>query len=330
MGLRVGLDTFTLHPYEWSDPMRVIEFAAAHELDGVQFGGIRHLSAGLDRGELRDIQAACEQRGLYHYASIRSPNPHAGRGTAADQLIALLREEIEAAADVGWRELHSVLGALDERIGHAVPWTRHLADSTAVLRELRPVLRDRGCRINLEDHGDTTTFELVRIAEEVGPDVVGICLDTANVLCNAEDPLWAIRRAAPYTHMTHAKDGIIYFTERGYTRQGRPPGRGVVPWREVLPILAHFEPDLALSIEDHKWVWEFAIFDPAWQRHFPDLTAAELGRVCRLAWETSQRIAQGELPDPVEYEKIAFKDELVDRLHVGRDFLRRTIVELSL
>lgn len=327
--MKVGLDQFTLHPFENPDPFFAIDFVREHHLDGLQFGGIGQLSPGLDLGPLREIDGECRRHGLYCLTSIGSPNPILGGASQGeDQLVAQLTAQIEASAAVGWRELHSALGGF-ERFTHPVPWRKHLVASAGVLRRLRPMLKANGCRINIENHGESTTFELARMAEDIGPDVVGICLDTANMLCHCEDPLSAVRRAAPYTHQTHTKDAIIYFTENGYTRQGRPPGQGVVPFEQVLSILAHFNPDLCLSIEDHKWVWEFGIFDREWLALHPELTPVEMGAVARTAWQITSKIHAGEIPDPIEYEKIPFKEQVVDRVHAGRDYLRKLVAQLD-
>jgi len=321
--MRIGLDQFTLHPYDNPDPFFAIQWVLEQKLQGVQFGGMRNLSANLDLGKLREIDAECARNGLYCLGSVSSPNPYIGlKERNPDDVVADLTEQIEAAAAMGWRELHTTMGGLDERLCTDPPWNQYRQATTDVLRRLRPVLKTNGCRINLEDHGDVTTFELVRMVQQVGPDVTGICLDTANVLCHAEDPLEAARRAAPYVHQTHIKDAIIYFTDNGYTRQGRPPGQGVIPWAEVLTTLAAFKPDLCLSIEDHKWQWEFRIFDADWLALHPDITPAELGKVCRTAWEVTQRIAQGKLPEPEAYEQIPFAEQIIERVRFGRDHLR--------
>ena len=65
--------------------------------------------------------------------------------------------------------------------------------------------------------------ELVRLVEDVGPDIAGICVDTANVLCHSEDPLLAARRAAPYTHLTHTKDAILYLSDPGHPKEPEWP-----------------------------------------------------------------------------------------------------------
>ena len=85
-------------------------------------------------------------------------------------------------------------------------------------------------------------------------------------------------------------------------------------------MLGECQPQL-LSIEDHKWLFEFAIFDPWWLSLHPDLTCEELAQVVKLVWQCERRIAAGELPDPAEYEAIPYLDQMEERLHFGRDYL---------
>ena len=318
--MKVGIDTFTIRELNL-DPMATLDFCKEHELDGAQFGGLRGLNEALDVAGLRKIRAYADSLGLYSHVSVPVCNPHLVDGPREDHL-AELKREIEAAAACGWHELHSTLGGGMERYEHPVRWTQHLCDSAQLIRQLGPVLRGHGSRIDLETHGDTTTFELVRLIEDVGPDIAGVCLDTANVLCHAEDPVLAARRAAPYTHLTHTKDGIIYFSQRGYTRQGRPPGQGCLDWEHILPTLAEYAPDLPLSIEDHKWLFEFAIFEKLWLALHPDLTLEELAGVVRIAWQCEERIASGKLEDPQKYEAVPYQDQMLDRIHSGRDYLK--------
>ena len=326
--MKVGLDTFTLHEMK-PGPFEALEFCEEHGLAGAQFGGVRGMSPGLDVSRLKDVRARADRLGLYTHVSVSTCNPFKIEHSA-EAHVENLAEEVRAAAECGWHELHSTLGALEERYGDPVPFAEQLEGAEYLLERLGPVLRDCASRINLETHGDATTFELVRLAEEVGPDVVGICLDTANVLCQAEDPVSAAERAAPYTHLTHTKDAIIYFTDEGYQRQTRPAGEGALDWEGILPILARHSPDLPLSIEDHKWLFDFPIFDPEWHEFHPDLTSAELGQVVGIAWRCQKRIMEGELMDPQEYESIPFSEQLVERIHSGRDYLRDTLARLGL
>ncbi|MCC6444497.1 MAG: sugar phosphate isomerase/epimerase [Armatimonadetes bacterium] len=326
--MKVGLDTFTIRELNL-DPFATLDWIYEQGLEGAQFGDLRSLSDALDPGRLSEVRSHADRLGLYTHISVPTCNPHLVTGSLEEHMAGLARQ-VETAARFGWHELHSALGGGPERYEHPVPWTQHLADSADLIRRLSPVLHAHGSRIDLETHGDVTTFELVRLIEAVGPDVCGICLDTANVLCHAEDPVLAARRAAPYTHLTHTKDGILFFSERGYTRQGRPPGEGCLDWERILPALGESAPDLPLSIEDHKWLFEFAVFEEDWHDLHPDLTCAELAKVIRLTWECERRIADGTLERPEVYEAIPFADQMLTRLHTGRNYLKGLLSRLGL
>ncbi len=327
--MRVGIDTFTLRDLNL-DPFQQLDLINSWGLEGAQFGGLRGLSPGLDAGRLREIRARADELGLYSHVSLSaSCNPHVAN-MPLDDLRRMLTEEITAAASCGWHELHCSLGGVEERYVHPVPWKQHLSDSASFIRSIGPVLRQHHSRIDLETHGDTTTFELVRLIEDVGPDIAGICLDTANVLCHCEDPLEAARRAAPYTHLTHVKDAIGFFTDLGFRRQTLPPGKGALDWEHILPVLAACSPALPLSIEDHKWLFDFNCFDRHWLSLHPDLTTGEFADIIRLVWRCQKRISAGELADPEEYEKIPHVEEVEIRLRGGAKYLKRLIGKLNL
>ena len=327
--MRVGVDTFTLRDLKL-DPFQQLDTIKAWGLDGAQFGGLRGFSPTLDRGRLKAIRGRADELGLYSHVSVSvTCNPHL-TNLAPDEHLRQLREEIEAAADCGWHELHGSLGGWDERYTHPVPWPRQLADSAGLIRKLGPVLRQHHSRIDLETHGDSTTFELVRLIEDVGPDIAGFCLDTANVMCHCEDPVLAAKRAAPYTHLTHTKDAIAFFSDTGYRRQTLPPGRGALDWAKILPILAEHSPDLPMSIEDHKWLFHFHCFDPHWLALHPDLTRDEFAAFMRLVWQCQKRILAGEIREPDEYEKIPHVDEVEERLRAGVTYLKALIRRLGL
>ena len=326
--MRVCLVTFTIRELKLT-PLQTLDFLVQHGLEGAQFGGLAALSPALDPGELRELRAHADRLGLYTHVSVPTCNPHLVRGNLQEH-VETLKRHIALAAACGWHELHSSLGGGDERYRHAVPWTQHLADSANLIRDLGPVLRQHGSRIDLETHGDTTTFELVRLIEAVGADIAGICLDTANVFCHAEDPALAARRAAPFVHLTHTKDAIVFFIDTGYRRQTLPIGQGALDWPAILPALARHAPDLPLSIEDHKWFFDFHVFTAAWLRLHPDLTRDELALVLQTAWRCQRRLLAGELRDPDAVEKSPSLDDLETRLAAGRDYLKGLLRELGL
>lgn len=319
----VGVDTFSIRELEL-DPFGQLDWLHAHGFAGAQFGGL-----GSDAGPLREIRSHADARGLYSYVSVSSPNRHLG-DLGRDDVVARITGEVRAAAEAGWHELHSSLGSQRNRYRHpSVSWEEQLSDSVESLERLRPVLADCGSRINLEPHFDTTTFELVRICEEVGSEVCGVCLDTANVVLFGEHPVRAAERVAPYVHQTHIKDAFLFFDDHGLRRQTAAPGRGDLDLCGVLKALGAHTPDLPISIEDHKWIFSAEIFEPWWHEQQRDLTRDELASTVALAWKGHQSILAGERMVPEGYEEIPYTDELEERLHFGRDYLRGIIAELG-
>jgi len=325
--MRIGIDTFTIRDLN-QNPYRQLDYIKGLGFEGAQFGGVRSLSANLDTGELKDLDDYAKSKGMYLYASVPPFNAVVYKGTFED-LRDEIKEQIIAAASVGWRELHSCINLSMERYDSAVPWSEHIYSAIWLFTQLGGLLREHGCRVNIETHGEAT-FDVLKVIEAVGGDICGVCLDTANTLVNAEDPVLAAKRVAPYTHLTHLKDGLVYFSENGVTRQGKPPGLGSVDFEKVLPILGEYSPDLPLSIEDHKWFFEAKIYDEDWIKKNPELTPYELGRFVKLAMEGQRKIDSGEAPDPAEYEKTAYLDEMEDRLATGREYLRKVLAAHSL
>lgn len=318
--MRIGIDTFTIRDLN-KNPYETLDYIKGLGFEGAQFGGIRSLSPSLDTGELKALDDYAKSKGMYIYTSVPPLDPYL-HGGPYGELKEEIKRQVAAAASVGWKELHTCVNGGDARYSSPEPWSEHIDAAIRLLLDLGGALRDCGCRVNIETHGAETTFDILRIIEAVGEDICGVCLDSANTLVNAEDPVLAAKRVAPYTHLTHLKDGLVYFSQNGIMRQGKPPGQGSVDFEQVLPILGEYSPDLPLSIEDHKWLFEAKIYDADWIRANPDLTPYELGQCVRLAWEGWQKIQEGALPDPETYEAIPYLDQMEERLAIGRDHLR--------
>jgi len=314
--MKVGLDAFTIREVT-TDPFGQLKFAYQHGFDGVQFDEASYL--GTDVGRLKDIVQYAEENGLYTHASVDVINPV----TQGQDSISKIAKEIAAYAQVGWNELRTRTGGLDER------GPQYRAGAVEAMKTLRPVLKEYHSRINFENHGECTTFDLLRMIEEVGDDIMGINLDTANTFVHAEDPLLAVKRTAPYVHTTHAKDGILFFSKEGITRQGRPAGSGIVEWEAILPILYQHNKDLTLSIEDHKWLFEISIYNEQWMVDHPDLNPIELAKLVQHSWNCSDQILKGIIQDPYEYEKVSFADEMMERLNSARDYLKMMVKKLK-
>jgi len=316
--MKVGLDAFTIREVS-TDPIEQLKFAKKLEFDGIQFDEACYL--GKDISRLREIKSFADENGLYTHVSVDVINPLFHKITVEENA-AIIADQIKTFAQIGWHELRTRMGGLDER------GQQHREVAAKVMKIIYPVLKECGSRINFENHGDCTTFEIIHIIEQFGEDVAGINLDTANTMVHAEDPLLAVKRCAPYINTTHAKDGILFFTEKGMTRQVRPAGAGVVEWEKILPILYANKKDLTLSIEDHKWLFEVDIFNEAWVSDHPDLNAYELGQLVKKTWSCSRKIFKGEIQDPVEYEKTPFIEEMIDRIVSAKNYLKNIVKKL--
>jgi sugar phosphate isomerase/epimerase len=346
--MKIGLDQYTIHHLSL-DARGVLDFAAERGLEGVQFGSALQLSPTLDPDEIRAVREYAEARGLYLELGIPSVNaqqaaPHfrAEPEAYAERLEELMR----AAAPAGATRLRTFIGAqfqvlpdsVVRRMGDLrydparpeVPWDRQLSDTTEVLRRLAPAARELGVRLALETHQDATSFQLLRIIEAIGADVVGICLDTANVMVRMEDPLEAARRLAPHVLMTHTKDAALLFHETGLRWQCRPCGQGAVPFPEIMAVLAPHAPDLNLSIEDHPGLFELPIYDADWISTFTDLTPAELALLLRRAWTAGRRLSSRRPEDPEVLETIPWGDLVLPRLDASVRYLRDLLEELGL
>jgi sugar phosphate isomerase/epimerase len=325
--MRVGVDAFTIRELNLS-PYGMLDYIKSMGFEGIQYGNIRSLSQNLDGGELRALRSYADENNLYTHISITCINPFIYKD-GFDSLKECLEEEIKAASAGGWHELHTYINGGMERYEHPIPWDRHIDSAILMINRLRPTLERYGSRINIETHVETT-FDILRVIEATGQHLTGVCLDTANTLVNAEDPVLAAKRVAPYIQLTHAKDAIVTFSDEGIIRQGKPPGMGNVDFEKILPILGEYCPDLPLSIEDHKWIFTANIFDEAWIQKNPDLTPYELGQFVKLAWDTHKKLDNGDIPSVEEYEKTPYLDELEERLIFGRDYLNGLIKRLGL
>ena len=122
--MRVGIDTFSLRDLKL-DPFAQLDWIHEHDFEGAQFGAL-----GVDVGRLREIRTRADELGLYSHPSVASPNWLLGP-EGFDERLATLREQVTAAAAVGWRELHSSLGSEKNRYHHETrSWPDQRAGST--------------------------------------------------------------------------------------------------------------------------------------------------------------------------------------------------------
>lgn len=311
--LRVGVDSTKLADSRGARGEHLLARSAKLGLDGVFFRSVLELSPTLDRAELDAAMAAARDLGQRVEAGAGKVNPFATpeapaiRALGGGDYLHAMRMMIEASASAGITELWSATANYQFRLAGLyacdrfrtdVTWSEQLAATEKFLHRLAPILRDTGVHLNLETHEEITTFELVRLVEAVGPDVIGITFDSANVLVRCEDPVAAVRRAAPYIRSSHIRDAAMLFRPEGIARILQPVGEGVIDWDALLePLLGH---DLMLSIEgiveDTRGRMTLQTYDERWQQGHPDLTLGEALEVVRLTADYEARVAAGAAP----------------------------------
>jgi sugar phosphate isomerase/epimerase len=331
--MRLGFDHYTIAHRNLS-PLDCLQFAIDHHLDGVQFLEPASLDPSLDPDGLRRIASEARAKGLYLEVGLPSPNPFRvdnsrPRAASAADHARFLLPHLEAVKALGCDVARAYLGDRHDRFRHGPDWREQVFATVEVLRALSPALRELGLRIALETHADLTADELFRVIDEVGSDVLGVTLDTGNLVMRLDEPLNAVERLAPLVLMTHIKDCVLAFTPRGLAWQARPVGAGILPIPDMLAALVAWNPSLNLSIELHPRTYDLPIFDPSWLGFFPWLRPADLAGVVRLARECEHRFADGRLERPEAVEAVPWSDRDLDWMARSVGYLRPVVSLLS-
>jgi sugar phosphate isomerase/epimerase len=316
----------------------------AHELgfEGVFFRTILDLDPTLEPAHLESIRRRAADYDLYLEVGLGKVNPFnlpetpEVRALGAGDTRLGMERMIGAAHAMGCTELWADtansqqsswgLFAID-RFRTDVTWDEQLRATSRFLRSLAPLLNELGCRINLETHEEITTRELLGLVDAVGADALGVTLDLANVVLRGENPLAATRRVAPYVHLTHMRDVILYQTPGGLARQIRCCGDGIIDWAQVLSILADSNPRLNLTVEnvDRRKDTAIPFSDPRWRATDPNLSDDELQQLLSAADDAADQMQRGELPTPDAYypDRTLTAEEQIEFIRRCHRHLRR-------
>jgi len=205
--MKLGIDAYTLRWQGW-DAFRLLEYAASLGLDVVHLG--RGDLGSLEKVHLREVKARADELGLSLELAMGSIDKwvsyfRADDGPAEDQFRALL----PVARALGSPIIACTLGGQGERDGE-VAWSEHVDEVRRVLAAISPDVEEWGILATLETHGDFLARELKALVEEVGPDIVGVCLDTGNPVTLAEDPVMTTEVLASYTLTSHVRYSRVW------------------------------------------------------------------------------------------------------------------------
>jgi sugar phosphate isomerase/epimerase len=346
--MRVGVDGRKIPMAAEYGPLKSFDHAQSLGMEGLFFRTTLEMSPKLDHGEMREIKAKADSLGMYLESGLGKVNPYASpeapelRMAGDGDILLGFRRMLEACrvADITevWIGTANYKGIYHgywcyDRFRTDVTWAEQLEATEKFLRKLAPIARDLGIHMNMETHEEITTFEVVRLVEAIGLDVMGITFDIANVTHRGEDPVAAARRVAPYTRQTHLKDIIHPLSPEGSWRQMRPCGQGIVDYEAILPLLYQHNPTLNLTIENstshgHSLM---QIYDPIWHASHPDLSVAEFAEFVRLCKLSSDKITSGEWQSIEAYESTPFDYERAcDFIRQSGAYLRSVCEKYSL
>jgi sugar phosphate isomerase/epimerase len=356
--MRIGVDGRKIPEAAKRGPVASFDHAKELGMEGLFFRTVLDMSPTLDAGFLREVRQRADELGMYIETGLGKVNPYATpeapelRMIGDGDIVRGFRRMMEACAAIGCRELWVATANYKpaftgrfayDRFRTDVTWKEQLAATGRFLKILAPIARDLGIHLNLETHEEITSFELVRLVEEVGPDATGIVFDTANVLQRGEHPVWSARRVAPYVRQSHVKDALIAYDGDVLDFQMRPCGSGVVDFRAILPILAAANPDLNLSVENYESFSDrprnpprmvIEIADPRWLEGHPDLSVEEYAAYVEMVLAYGRRIASGEIMDRKNYAAWAqanfHYDETVKYIKQSAAHIRSICEELDL
>ncbi len=335
--MKIGVDGRKIPGADERSPAEILNYAKSLGMEGVYFRTVMDITPTLDLGVLRELRQHADALGLFLQMGLAKVNPYAtaeapevrelGDGDYTRGMLKMMRAAREGA-DCGelWvaccnfkRDLpgyHAV-----DRFRTDAPWPDQLVAIEKFLRLIAPAARDLQCHLNMETHEEITSWEVVRLVESVGPDVIGITFDTANVLVRGEDPVEATRRIAPYVRASHLRDSILIPHEDGLARVFSPCGLGVIDWDAVLGILVAEVPDLNASIEPAgtSLTVPIGLTDKAWRELHPDLVEAEVAELFRLAQDYAARAEKGDVLSIDDVRAVPYN---------GEDFILRSAAHL--
>lgn len=294
----------------WGSPLQTLSAVHDAGLDGVLFRTLDELSPTLDTGELKEFSQRAAELDLYVEMGVGKVNPYMTaelpriREIGQGSYLAGMELMLTVCAENGWTETWTAVGGFKrypgihftDRFRPEAPWPDQLRAITAFLKKLRPTLLDTGVHLNLETHEEITTFEMLRIIEEVGDDVLGVCLDPANLPVRAEPPLEGLSRIAPYVRMTQLRDAVLWRGAEGIHRFLAPVGEGIIDWDTCLATLLQANPSLNFTIEGagaSRVEMMLHTGNRTWREGHPDLTQTALDELTRLAAGYEQRAAEG-------------------------------------
>jgi sugar phosphate isomerase/epimerase len=284
-GTKIGVELGCVSASKWT-PYQYLDYFHKIGVGAAQFNaatlGVR--ASEIDEGELRKIRAYAEKLDIslsaFSMGSIcpTSSGFNSRSGTAERQIA----NGLSVARLIGASSMRVVLGSFKDRpeIG------RHLESMTQVIRNVRSQVRDSGVKLALENHNaDLQAREIKTLIEEVGSDILGVCIDSGNPLAIMEDPHLTLEVLGSYVVSSHVRDTAVWRVPEGVAMRWVNMGEGNVDIDGWVKKLVKMHPGLPVTFENlpQSQPRIVPVFAPDTFRYFPNMPAADLSRYLALA-----------------------------------------------
>jgi 3-oxoisoapionate decarboxylase len=147
---------------------------------------------------------------------------------------------------------------------------------TGIIKEILPEFKSRNIRLAIENHDRLKAREFEKIIQNVGSELVGICLDSVNSMGAGEGFEEVSRILVPYTINFHVKDFTIRRVSHkmGIIIEGTPAGKGKLNIGEITAKLSETgrcpSAILELWTPPEKRIEETIIKEEKWARESID------------------------------------------------------------
>lgn len=280
LGVAIGCITANKWtPYQYLDYLAKI---------GVQVGQFPAGALGVDpvapdAAVLKQIRGYADKLGIAMSLSGGSICPSSSGfntrlGTAEEQIA----RGLQISRVLGAPVMRVVVGSAKERPQIEM----HAANTARVLKGMRSRIRDSGVKLALENHGgDFQARELKALVEDVGSDILGVCLDSGNPLWMLEDPHLTLELLGPIAIDTHVRDTAVWRVPEGVAVRWVNMGEGNVDIDGWVKKLVRMRPGLPVLFENLVSAQPriIRVFDPETFKDYPKMPASDLSRFLALA-----------------------------------------------
>ena len=236
-----------------------------------------------DETALRQIRAHADGLGIKLQLAHSSVCPssrsfNAQNGSLEEQVARALK----ASQIFGASCMRCILGGDPERPQIEM----HLDTMIKAVRGLRSRIVDSGVKLAWENHGgDVQAREMKAAIEAIGPDVIGVCLDSGNPVWMLEDLHATLEMLIPYTLTCHVRDSAVWKVPEGIAVRWVNMGEGNVDIDGWIKKFIEAKPGLPIIFENlvsgaprvHR------VYDPAFWTNWSKVPASEFSRFLAVA-----------------------------------------------